>query len=96
MSSANEVELTAHGNSSNTGKGESQNKNDDVKVESPQESVKPVSVRTLFFKYASKKEIAILLLGFFCTFISVHIIDSCNLIRSADASFPNILWRTVR
>ena len=96
MSSANEVELTALGNSSNTGKGESQNKNDDVKVESPQESVKPVSVRTLFFKYASKKEIAILLLGFFCKFISVHIIDSCDLIRSADASFPNFLWRTVR
>lgn len=69
MSSANEVELAAHKSSSKDGKGDSQTIPTEVKIEPSKENVKPVSVKTLFFKYATKKEIAFLLLGFFCIFM---------------------------
>lgn len=96
MSSANEVELAALDSSSKTGEDASQNFPAKVKVDPSQENVKPVSVRTLFFKYATNKEIAFLFLGFFCTFSSLRITDSCNPIRSVNASLPHLLWRIVR
>ena len=74
MSSANELELPAHGCSSNDDKGESQATPTHVKIEPSKENVKPVPVKTLFFKYATKKEIAFLILGFFCTFLPLHLL----------------------
>lgn len=96
MSSANEVELTAHGCSSNDDKGESQATPTNVKIEPSKENVKPVPVKTLFFKYATKKEIAFLILGFFCTFMPLRFTDSCDSVRSTDTALPHFLWRITR
>ena len=58
-------------------------------------AMKPVPVKTLFFKYATKKECVSLFFGFLCISAYIHFMDSCYSIGDSDSYFLNILRRTV-
>lgn len=59
-------------------------------------NVKPVSVKTLFFKYASRKEKGVFFLGFLCTIHSFILNHSCCYSWSTHSTVFYVLWNDDR
>ena len=67
----------------------------EIVVETNPQEVRPASISTLFLRYSTKKERAILFFGFACTWLSSLFISSCHYFRYSGSVFIYLLWRLV-
>ena len=65
----------------------------EIVVETNPQEVRPASISTLFLRYSTKKERAILFFGFACTWLSSLFISSCHCFRNSGSIGVHVLRR---